>query len=114
MKIEELLNSPQSKEALAWLEGGNPESRSLGELPSTTASIQLVREIYALGATRVTATNIKTYDTGEENTGKLIVSLPREASARARVFAWCAEQAEQLGFEPDRDVGQEHVFVMLD
>jgi len=114
MKIEELLNSGESKEALAWLQGGKPESRSLGELPSTTASITLVQEVYALGATRVTAANIDTYDTGEENTGKLIVSLPKESSARERVFAWCAERAEQLGFEPERDVGQEHIFVMLD
>lgn len=114
MKIEELLNSGQSKEALAWLQGGKPESRTLGELPTTAASIAMVEKLYALGAARVTAANIATYDTGEENTGKLIVSLPKESSARARVFEWCAEQAEQLGFEPERDVGQEHVFVMLD
>ncbi|MBE7500045.1 MAG: hypothetical protein HS113_06980 [Verrucomicrobiales bacterium] len=114
MRIEELLSADSSKEALAWLQSGKLDSRMLGELPTTAASIEIVQELYALGAARVTAVNIATYDTGEENTGKLIVSLPKESSARARVFEWCAEQAEQLGFEPERDVGQEHVFVMLD
>jgi hypothetical protein len=114
MKIEDLLNSDGSKEALRWLQNGRPDSRMLGELPTTVASIALVQELYALGATRVTASNIQTYDTGEENTGRLIVSLPKEPNARERVFEWCAEWAEQLGFEPERDVGQEHIFVMLD
>jgi hypothetical protein len=114
MKIEELLNSGQSKEALAWLQGGKPEGRTLGELPTTATSIAMVEELYSLGATRVTAVDITDYDTGEQNTGKLIVSLPKESSARARVFEWCAEQVEQLGFEPERDVEQEHVFIMLD
>ncbi len=114
MKIEELLNTSGSREALAWLREGGPEERTLGELPSREASLEIVQEIYSLGAARVTAVGITTYDTGEENTGKLIVSLPNSAPARAKVFAWCAQEAKHLGFEPERDIGQEHVFVMLD
>lgn len=114
MKIEELLNSGQSKEVLSWLQGGKPGSRTLGELPTTTASIAMAQELYELGAVRVTAASIVTYDTGDENTGKLIVSLPKDSRVRAQLFAWCAEQAHELGFEPENDVGQEHVFLMLD
>lgn len=114
VKIEDLIDPSRSKEALAWLLGGKPDSRSLGELPTTDASIHMVKELYSIGATTVTAVNIDNYDSGEENTGKLLVSLPEDSAARAKVLDWCAEWAEQLGFEPECDVGQERVFVMLD
>ena len=55
MMIDELLSADSSKEALAWLQSGKPDSRMLGELPTTVASIEIVRELYALGAARVTA-----------------------------------------------------------
>jgi hypothetical protein len=114
MAIEELLKSPRSKEALEWLRGGLPGSRTLGELPDTGESISLVTELYALGATKVTAVEIDIYDTGEENTGKIIISLPKEKAKRANLFEWSSERAEEMGFDPDRDVGQKHIFVMLD
>lgn len=114
MKIEKVFDPARSKEALAWLQIGMPDTHTLGEIPTTAASLALVQELYGLGATQVTAVNIQTYETGDENTGKLIVSLPKETSARARVFVWCAKWAEQLGFEPECDSGQEYIFVMLD
>lgn len=86
----------------------------MGELPTTEASLAMANELYARGATRVTAVKIDRYETGEENTGKLIVSLPKEPSARERLFAWCAECAEERGLEADRDTGQDHLLVMLD
>ena len=68
--------------------------------------------MYALGgATRVTAAKIDTYDTGEENTGKLVVSLPTDPALREKIFAWCAEWADRQGFDPERDTGQEQVAV---
>lgn len=91
-----------------------PGSRTLGELPSTAASCELVRQLYSLGAVRVTAVEIDIYDSGEENTGKLIVNLPRDKIARSELFAWCGEWAHELGFDPEEDVGQDHLLVMLD
>lgn len=112
--IDELLASPNSKEVLAWLKEAPPDTRTLGEMPTTEASLAMANELYARGATRVTAVKIDRYETGEENTGKLIVSLPKEPSARERVFAWCAECAEERGLDADRDTGQDHLFVLLD
>ena len=114
MRFDELLKAHSSKEALAWLQSGKPDSRMLGELPTTAASIEIVRELYDLGAGRVTAMNIATYDTREENAGRLIVSLPREVSVRAKIFAWCNSQAREQGFDVEADFGQDYLFVMLD
>jgi MORN repeat variant len=112
--IEELLASPESKEALAWLKVGAPASRTLGELPTHKESVGLVTELYSLGAAKVTAVEIHRYETGEENTGKLVITLPADISGRDRIFAWCARKAEELGFDPETETGQQHLFVMLD
>src|SRR6267142_3803260 len=113
MTIEELLESPKTKEVLEWLEG-DPDQRTLGELPTTEASLSLANELYKLGADRVTAVEITTYDSGEENTGKLIISLSGDQIARAKIFAWNAKHARKMGFDPDVDAGQKHLLVMLD
>jgi len=114
MTIEELLESPQSKEVLEWLQAGQPDSRTLGELPTTEASISLAYELYSLGAVQIIAAKIKTYDSGEENTGKLILWLPENRVARAKLFAWNSEHANEFGFDPDEDVGQKYLLLMLD
>ena len=112
--IDEMLSAPGTREVLEWLRSGQPGTRTLGELPSQEASISLAEEVYALGAMKVWAVEIKTDDPESEGTGKLIVSLPKAQSARARVLEWCAEWAERKGYESETDVGQDHVFVMLD
>lgn len=114
MTIEELLQSPDSAEASEWLRAGEPGTRTLGELPDTETSLQLVCGLYALGAEKVTAVEIDRYDTGEENTGRLVVSLPTDRQARGRVFARCGELAQDVGYGPETDTGQNLLFVMLD
>jgi hypothetical protein len=86
----------------------------LGELPTREASIELVKEIYALGALEVRAVKIDCYPNGEENAGKVVISLPSEALARKKLFAWAAQWATEQGYDPEIDVGQKHLFVMLD
>jgi hypothetical protein len=114
MKIEDMLEDVKSQEALGWLRSGNPDSRTLGEASGTAESIALVEELYARGATRVTSVRIETYDGDQQNSGKLIVSLPGDPIARTRLFEWFSDAAKELGFDPDQDTGQRHVLVMLD
>jgi hypothetical protein len=114
MTIEKLLECSESKEALVWLQEGPPDSRTIGELPTTEASLSVVRELYSLGARRVTAVEIDTYDSREENTGKLVISLPENESMRSGLFAWNAKHAYEMGFDPDEDMGQKHLLIMLD
>ncbi len=112
--IQRMLSAPETKEVLGWLKSGQSGMRTLGELPDQESSIELAEEVYALGATKVWAVKIDNYGPDGENTGKLIVSLPKEPRKRKKVFAWCGEWAEQTGYDPEEDVGQEHLFVMLD
>jgi|KBSSwiStaDraftv2_1062776.scaffolds.fasta_scaffold378249_1 hypothetical protein len=112
--VDAMLSAPGTMEVLEWLRSGQPGTRTLGELPSHEASIEVAKEIYALGAIKVWAVEINKDDPELEGTGKLIVSLPKAPAVRAHVLKWCAEWAERKGYEPESDVGQDHVFVMLD
>ena len=112
--IEKMLMAGEAKEVLEWLTSGQTGTRTLGELPSQQSSIELAKEIYKLGATKVFAVKIDASDTESENTSKLILSLPKKSNSRKQVFAWCADIAKNLGFEPEYDAGQKHIFLMLD
>jgi len=113
--IRELLNKPNTAEAFSWLDEATDESdRTLGELESNERSIDLISEAYKCGAVKVYAVEIDTYPDGHQNTGKLVVELPADSSARAGVFEWCGKQAIASGYDPEVDVGQSHLFVMLD
>ena len=109
----QLLAEPGSREVLHWLQEGSV-TRTLGELATREDSIELAKEVYNLGATKVTAVKIDRYPDGGENTGKLVVYLPKEKALRKRLFAWATERAEEQGYDPERDTGQKHLFVMLD
>jgi hypothetical protein len=110
---EQLLAHPRAREVLEWLRDGSA-ARTLGELPTREASIDLAKGIYDLGASKVTAVRIDRYPDEEENAGTLVISLPKEKAVRERLFDWAAERAEELGYDPEPDAGQGHLLVMLD
>lgn len=108
---ERMLEGRNLAEVLEWLRGG--PGRTLGELSTSSESIQLAKDIYASGAVTVTAVEIEEYPEGQ-NSGHLVVTLPDEAESRRRVFEWNSQNARRLGFEPDEDIGQRYLFVLLD
>jgi hypothetical protein len=112
--IRERLNDPNSvkAEALEWLKSSDGKN-TLGELGSTEESIALVEAIYATGAEEVIAVEIDDYD-GRQNSGKLVIRLPQDAGLRRPVFDWHGRQAETMGFDAEPDIGQSHLFSMLD
>lgn len=111
---EALLERGVNDEARAWLQSGDAEdSRTLGELATTAESLQLVDDAYAAGAVRVIAAEIDQYPEGE-NTSKLVIVLPDSAGERSALFRWAAPIAEQQGFDPDEEWGQDYLFVMVD
>jgi hypothetical protein len=109
--IQRFLDDPRSREALSWFRSAEPDTRTLGELPTTAASIALVEGAYAAGVAKVIAVEIEDYP---ENTGKLVLEMPDKERARARASAWAARIAEGQGFDAEVDTGQSHIFVMLD
>jgi len=62
----------------------------------------------------VMAIEIDKYPGGLENTGKLVIKLPREKSKRQAILNWSAKIARAQGFDAYTDVGQDYVFVSLD
>jgi hypothetical protein len=114
--IARMLSDPEKQEALSWLKAGDPDDqRTIGGCNTNQESIQLAQELYDLGASQVLAINIhsKLNEAGQY-TGKLVVELPAEAAQRKRLFDWCKRQGDSLGFTPNPDRGESHLFLLLD
>ena len=104
-----------ARNALEWLQESSEESlRTLGELASAEASIELVHEYLGAGAKRVLAVSIETDDDGSQNTGYMLVELPAKRAMRKAVLAMCNEQNQATGFSPVKDSGQKFIHVALD
>ncbi len=101
------------REVVEWLSGEPKGQNTLGELATNKESLKLARKLYSIGAVKVLAIEIGKNERGE-NSGKLVIVLPSEPEPRKRIFRWSSKQAREQGFDPDVDIGQEHLFVMLD
>jgi hypothetical protein len=113
--FDDLLSKPNRAEALSWLDESTDESpRTLGELETNESSIDLVNEAYKAGAVEVIAVDIETYPDGSQNTGRLVVVLPKQQAPRKETLRWCNKQSEQLGLPPEDEFGQTYALVMLD
>lgn len=114
--ILRLLADPTKREALEWLkEGGGGGNRTIGACSTNQGSMKFVQEIYDLGAEEVFAVNIHSRPKGAgERTGKLVVTLPQNPRRRRGIFDWCKGQGDSLGFTPDPDHGESHLFLLLD
>jgi len=86
----------------------------LGEIPDLAESLVLVEEAYDAGASEVFVVKIEKYDHRMENSGTLVVRLPKTAKRRKKALEWCNEQNGYQGFDPEDDEGQEWVVVSLD
>jgi hypothetical protein len=114
--IDRLLADPTKQEALEWLGGGvTGESRTVGGCETNHDSIEFIREIYNLGASEIIAVNVHRHrKSAGERTGKLVVTLPQDQKQRIAIFDWCKRQGDSLGFTPDLDQGESHLFLLLD
>ena len=108
---KKLLAEGNPAELRDWLKSG---SNTLGELTTNAESLKLANEIYQAGAIHVYAIEIDKYPHGSENTGKLVIELPKDNGSRNKVINWAARIAHDQGFDAYSDVGQQYIFVMLD
>lgn len=111
--IQSLLASNKA-EALTWLRAATPQSfRNIGEMDTTEESIRFIQHLYDLGATTVLAVEIDEYPDGQ-NTGNLLVELPNDSDARARLFSFERDHAESHGFDATPDTDQPYLYLKLD
>lgn len=101
------------REVVAWLSGQPKRQNTLGELATNQESLKLARKLYSIGAVEVLAIEIGIGEQGE-NSGKLVIILPIEPENRKAIFRWSSKSAREQGFDPDVDIGQKYIFVMLD
>lgn len=112
--IAKLLRSRRKAEAGRWLSGSSfTQRRALGEFRGVKPSVVLVEKLYALGAEKVIAVDIKTNPNGSQRTEKLILRLPSDARARGAIFKWCNRRGGKVGYSPERDNGEEHLYLLL-
>jgi hypothetical protein len=102
-----LLDRGEPRELREWLKEG---PNTLGLLQTNAKSVTFVEKIYGFGAVKAFGVEID----GGDNTGKLVIELPKAASKRAPIFKLAAAIAEENGFDATKDTGQKYLFVMMD
>jgi hypothetical protein len=97
-------------DARIWVKNRN---HTLGEMDHK-ASRRLVERLTRVGAFRIFACEINDYGERGENTGHLVVELPKDKALRPKLFKAIARLAEERGFAGDPDDGQDYAYVKLD
>jgi hypothetical protein len=111
---KEMMAAGRRADAVVWIK--EPE-HSLGEM-TVTASRRLVTRLIGLGAVKVHACQIDSYyEVGvdaQENTGHLVIELPKAAPRRAALLREVDRLARLQGLAGPPDDGQKLVYVKLD
>ena len=112
--IQKLLNSRRKAEALRWLSGSKPgRRRVIGVFRGHKQSLKFVQELYATGALKVIATDIKSRSSILQRSDKLLLMLPANPLKRAALFQWCERQRENIGYHPEIDQGETQIYIYL-
>lgn len=106
---DEELEEPNKSEARRWLK---VSSHSVFEADKPTV-IKFVEEFYAAGAKIVYVTGIERLG-GTEVTASLLLVLPKEAAARAKVFEVAQRANEAFDSDSEKDIGQKYLSFTLD
>jgi hypothetical protein len=107
---QSMLAAGKQDDAKTWIES---KDHTLGEY-SHVKSRNLLNKLIRVGATRVYACDIDSYDDNQENTGHLVVELPDDSKARKSVLREIDRLASLQGFEGDFDNGQRYAYIKLD
>jgi hypothetical protein len=106
---KELAETNKVAEARQWLRARS-HSIFKGDQQSV---IKFVDEFYAAGAVTVYVTGIDTLG-GTQVTETMLLVLPKEAAARAKVFEVANRFDETIDSDPEKDIGQKYLSFVLD
>ncbi len=100
--------------ALAWLgEATADAERTLGEM-DPKLSVEFVEALSKLGAAEIVAVDIEVaLGTDGQTSNHLVIRLPEDSQARARVLGFCSVIAKDQGFDAMIDSGQAWEFLKL-
>jgi hypothetical protein len=107
---EERLQEGKTEDAVKWIK---TKGHTLGER-DWSGSKRLVERLSLAGCIKIWACEIDTYEDGPENTGHLVVKLPKAKAARAKVLKMIDRLARETGYSGPFDDGQQYAYVKLD
>jgi hypothetical protein len=113
--VRSLLAQKNRAEAGEWLESGGKAARSLGRFKRKADALIFVEALYKAGATEVIAPDIYASKTGDQFADCLLVKLPGIAAKRKVIRKVCSQLSKRkLGaFQPDKDIGESHLYLLL-
>jgi hypothetical protein len=114
--VESLLDKPHA-EARRWLSAvENPGLRSLAKFRTAKAALHFVETLYAIGAATVIALPIYAGGRGKLFADWLLIKPPGTPSKRKALRKLCKEWCDRRdgAMLPDKDIGESHLFVMLE
>jgi hypothetical protein len=113
--VRSLLAQKNRAEVRKWLESGGKAVRSLGRFKRVSDALKFVEALYKAGATEVIAPDIYADKAGDQFADCLLVKLPGIAAKRKAIRKVCAALPKRkLGaFQPDKDIGETHLYLLL-
>lgn len=107
---EKRLRTGKTEDAIDWIK---IKGHTLGER-DWPGSKRLVARLVAAGCPKVWACEVDTYENGIENTGHLVVELPKVQAPRSKVFKMIDRLARETGYSGPFDDGQKYAYIKLD
>ena len=115
--VRSLLEKPHRSEARRWLtkESNDKTARSLGRFKRASDAAKFVDALYRAGASAVIAPDLYRNKAGDQFADCLLVKLPKSAARRRAIRKVCAQlRTRRLGaMEPDKDMGETHLYLSL-
>ena len=113
--VRSLLAQKNRAEVRKWLESGGKAVRSLGRFKRGSDALKFVEALYKSGATEVIAPDIYAGKADDQFADCLLVRLPRIAAKRKAIRKVCGQLSKRkLGaFQPDKDIGELHLYLLL-
>jgi MORN repeat variant len=113
--VRSLLTQRTLAETRAWLQGNGKAARSLGRFKRESDALKFIEVLYKAGATEVIAPDVHAGKSGGQFADCLLVKLPKVAPKRKAVRKVCSQLSKRkLGaFQPDKDIGETHLYLSL-
>ncbi len=113
--VHSLLAQKNRAEVRKWLETGGKAVQSLGRFKRVHDALKFADALYKAGATEVIAPDIYAGKNCDQFADCLLVKLPGIAAKRKAIRKVCAVlPKDKLGaFQPDKDIGESHLYLSL-
>jgi antitoxin component YwqK of YwqJK toxin-antitoxin module len=115
--VRSLLEKRNRKEARKWLakKAGDKTARSLGRFKRESDATKFVEALYEAGAVEVIVADIYDNKAGDQFADCLLVRLPKNVAKRKTIRRICVQlRTRKLGaVQPDKDIGESHLYLSL-